>query len=356
MDKLLLLKGGIKTQSCLIPLLVVLAGIIYSIYHIFVCDSVGTGIFQAILIVLGSIVAGIILMTILSGGNQVNEKKQIQTKNTQESLSITAQLIKDSQANNNAKPSSSSSIIKHYNIVDDIGDKIVKFTPFTELDTLLLKQEKSETARSAIVSKAINCAMVKLSDSEEVTLDNEKYIEELRKRYSLTEGELQRLPNYVGYMKLLQIQDLLQGNVPKRFFNVTSPINFQKSETPIWEFVNAVLYEEQTTRTMVGRTSGFSVRIAKGLYYRTSAFKGHPVIKTELVPKYYGAMVITNKHIYFCSREKSLRFPFTKIVSFVDYEDGIGIQLDKQNAKPILIQNIDGWLAYNIASNIQNLV
>ena len=80
------------------------------------------------------------------------------------------------------------------------------------------------------------------------------------------------------------------------------------------------------------------------------------MIKTELVPKYYGAMVITNKHIYFCSREKSLRFPFTKIVSFVDYEDGIGIQLDKQNAKPILIQNIDGWLAYNIASNIQNLV
>ena len=355
MDKLLLLKGGIKTPSCLIPLLVVLVGFIYGIYHIFTCDSVGIGIFQAILIVLGSIVAGVLLMTILSGGSQRTEKNQTQANNTQESLSITAQLINDSQVNNNTRPSSPSPIIKHYNIVDDIGDKIAQHSPFTDIDTLLLKQEKSETARSSIVSKAINYAMAKLSKSEEVTLDNEKYIEELRKRYSLTEGELQRLPNYVEYMKLLQIQDLLQGNVPKRFFNVTSPINFQKSETPIWEFVNAVLYEEKTTRTVVGRTSGFSVRIAKGLYYRTSAFKGHPVIKTELVPKCYVAMVITNKHIYFYSREKSLRFPFTKIVSFVDYEDGIGIQLDKQNAKPILIQNIDGWLAYNIASNIQNL-
>lgn len=355
MNKILFAKGGIKTPSCLIPLLVVLAGVVYGIYHIFTYDSVGTGIVQAVLIDLGSIVAGVLLMTILSGGNKGTEKKQIQTKNSQESLSITAQLIKDGQANNNARPSSPSPIIKHYNIVDDIGDKIVKYTPFTEIETLLLKQEKSETARSTIVSKAINCAMGKLSHSEEVTLDNEKYIEELKKRYSLTEGELQRLPNYVGYMKLLQIQDLLQGNVPKRFFNVNSPINFQKSETPIWEFVNAVLYEEQTIRTIVGRTSGFSVRIAKGLYYKTSAFKGHPVIKTELVPKYYGAMVITNKHIYFYSREKSLRFPFTKIVSFVDYEDGLGIQLDKQNSKPILIQNIDGWLAYNIASNIQNL-
>ena len=157
----------------------------------------------------------------------------------------------------------------------------------------------------------------------------------------------------IGYMKFLQIQDLLQGNVPKRFFNVVSPINLQKSETPIWEFENATLYEEQTTRTMVGRSSGFSVRIAKGIYYRAGAFKGRPVVITNLVPKYYGAMLITNKHVYFYSREKSVRFPFTKIVSFVDFEDGIGIQLDKQNSKPIYIKNIDGWLAYNIASNIQ---
>ena len=201
MNKILFAKGGIKTPSCLIPLLVVLAGVVYGIYHIFTYDSVGTGIVQAVLIVLGSIVAGVLLMTILSGGNKGTEKKQIQTKNSQESLSITAQLIKDGQANNNARPSSPSPIIKHYNIVDDIGDKIVKYTPFTEIETLLLKQEKSETARSTIVSKAINCAMGKLSHSEEVTLDNEKYIEELKKRYSLTEGELQRLPNYVGYMK-----------------------------------------------------------------------------------------------------------------------------------------------------------
>ena len=46
MNKLLLVKGGIKAPSCLIPLLVVLAGVIYGIYHIFTYDSVGTGIVQ----------------------------------------------------------------------------------------------------------------------------------------------------------------------------------------------------------------------------------------------------------------------------------------------------------------------
>lgn len=355
MNKLLLVKEGIKTPSCLMPLLVVLAGVIYGIYRIFTYDNVGTGIVQAILIVLGAVVLAVIMMVLLSNSSNTVKEKPKPESSAQLTRDILGNLVKEGSTNNTVRSSFTSSITPRVDIANEIGNMIIKYVPLTEIDSLLLKQEKSETARSNIVSKAINCAMAKLSNSEEVTLDNEKYIEELRKRYSLTEGELQRLPNYVGYMKLLQIQDMLQGNVPKRFFNVTSPINFQKSETPIWEFVNAVLYEEQTTRTMEGRTSGFSVRIAKGLYYRASAFKGHPVIKTKLVPKYSGAMVITNKHIYFYSREKSLRFPFTKIVSFVDYEDGLGIQLDKQNSKPILIQNIDGWLAYNIASNIQNL-
>ena len=64
---------------------------------------------------------------------------------------------------------------------------------------------------------------------------------------------------------------------------------------------------------------------------------------------------MTDKNIYFYSREKSMKFPYSKIVSYIPFEDGIGIQLDRVNAKPVFIQNIDGRFAYNIVSNINNL-
>ena len=358
MDKSALFSVGFKTPSCLIPTIIVAAGIIYGFYHLLTCDDVVPGIFQTLLIVIGAIALAIIMTNILSSNNSNSSKREEPVKTQNSSRSITKELTRDILGNlvvdgKAINTAYSSSIIRQEPIENEIGKMIVRQSPINEIDDYLIKRESSQSVRSTIVSKAINYAMGKLGDSEEVTLENENYIEDLRKRFYIGEGELQRLPNYIGYMKFLQIQDLLQGNIPKRFYILVSPINLQKSETPIWEFENATLYEEQTTRTMVGSSSGFSVRIAKGIYYRAGAFKGRPVVTTNLVPKYYGAMVITNKHIYFYSREKAVRFSFTKIVSFVNFEDGIGIQLDKQNSKPILIKNIDGWLAYNIATNIQ---
>lgn len=335
--------------------LAVLIGILLSIYLTRYCDNVQSGILAVLLAIIASFIIVFISMLLFSKG-----KKNDSSKEQMKTRTITKELTRDILAgllDNDQTSSSIHSSNKHWESIEyKIGKMIVRFAPMNEIDDLLIKQEKSQIARSSIISKSINTAMGLLSDSEDLTLENENYIETLRKKYSLTVGEIQRLPNYTGYMKLLQVQDLLHGNVPKRFFNLTSPINLQKNETPIWEFDNATLYEEQVTRTMVGRSSGFSVRIAKGVYYRVGSFKGRPVVTTNLVPKYNGAMIITTKNIYFYSREKSIRLPFTKIVSFVDFEDGIGIQQDKQNAKPIYIQNIDGWLAFNIASNVNNVI
>ncbi len=318
-----------------------LFGVLCAIFCIIKIDNILLGIFCAIVCILGSIVLGICLLVY---GSKHKKDANSKSHNSLHTLhngmsSIQARAIEENR----------NELAKELKIL------IVSTCPLSDIDSFLIKREHSETSRSIIVSKAINLSMGELSQSEDFILDNEKFINELSKRYSITENELVRLPNYWEYMKLLQVQDLLQGNVPKRFSTVSSPINLQKYETPIWEFNKATLYEEQTTKTMVGRSSGFSIRIAKGVYYRSGSFKGKPVITTRLVPKYIGAMVVTDKHIYFYSPGKSIRFPFTKIVSFVPFEDGLGIQQDKQNAKPIYIQNIDGRLAYNIVSNIGNI-
>ena len=55
-----------------------------------------------------------------------------------------------------------------------------------------------------------------------------------------------------------------------------------------------------STRTHYqGGYSGVSVKVAKGVYYRTGGFKGHPVKTSEMILKDGGILGITNKHIYF---------------------------------------------------------
>ena len=105
-------------------------------------------------------------------------------------------------------------------------------------------------------------------------------------------------------------------------------------------------------REYVGSSSGVSVRIAKGLYYRTGGFKGDPVDRTERIHVDTGAVVITDRNIYFAGPQKSLRVPYGKIVSFQPFNDGIPIIRDAANAKPQIFVTGDGWFTYNLVTNL----
>jgi hypothetical protein len=92
-----------------------------------------------------------------------------------------------------------------------------------------------------------------------------------------------------------------------------------------------------------------------GLYYRVGAFKGEPVYSTERQLVDQGTVFITNKHIYFSAPAKSLRVPYSKIVAFQPFEDGIGITRDAQTAKPQIFKTGDGWFSYNLVTNLAAL-
>jgi hypothetical protein len=51
------------------------------------------------------------------------------------------------------------------------------------------------------------------------------------------------------------------------------PFVFQKDEKLIWVFQNVEFYEEHTRTEYQGGSIGGSVRIARGFYLRTSAFR-----------------------------------------------------------------------------------
>ncbi len=151
------------------------------------------------------------------------------------------------------------------------------------------------------------------------------------------------------------LRNIMNGIFPKIKIEGQMPVNLQKNEKIAWVFTAASYLEDKIRRSYVGSSKGISVRLAKGLYYRTGAFKGQPIERQERIHIDTGAVIITDKHLYFAGPNKSLRVPYKKIVSFLPFNDGIGFIRDAQTAKPQIFVTGYGWFAYNLVTNLAKL-
>ena len=133
-----------------------------------------------------------------------------------------------------------------------------------------------------------------LSQEEETALS------ELKQHFSLSQQVLDRKGAFTKIVKGAVLRDILDGNLPERVqIDGNLPFNLQKTEKVVWVFQDVDYYEEKTRTRYVGGSQSVSIRIAKGLYYRTGAFKGERVQTSETVHADTGLMGVTNKHIYF---------------------------------------------------------
>lgn len=177
-----------------------------------------------------------------------------------------------------------------------------------------------------------------------------------QEQFNLSQSELDRNGVYTKFVKGRTLDDVLRGVIPKRMtVPAALPINLQRGESIVWAFSSAQYLEDQNKRTYVGGSHGVSVRIASGLYYRVSAFKGEAVNTTVRTAVDRGMVVITDKNIYFAGPAKSIRVPYVKIVSFQPFTDGFGIIRDGANTKPQLFITGDGWFTYNLITNLARL-
>lgn len=190
----------------------------------------------------------------------------------------------------------------------------------------------------------------------DLSADEERQLTSFAAHFSLSQNELDQRGLYTKFVKGAVLREIMAGNIPNRVHTDSSlPFNFQKSESLIWVFNDVDYYEDKTRRQYVGGSSGVSFRVAKGVYFRTGGFKGHPVETTERVHLGRGLMAVTNKHIYFTSSQKTFRVRLDKIVSFMPFSDGVGIQRDAVTAKPQFFITRDGWFTYNLLMNLGNL-
>lgn len=187
-----------------------------------------------------------------------------------------------------------------------------------------------------------------------LSTEEEENVGEFKEKLDLSQDVLDKNGSLQKVMKASILRDLTEGNIPEPKINIQGhlPFNFQKAEKLVWVFQNVEFYEQRTRTQYQGGYSGASIRVAKGLYYRTGSFRGNPVRIEEMKYIDTGIFAVTNKHLYFASSSKNFRTPFNKIITIDPYEDGIGLQKDGATAKPQVFKNIDGWFTYNAISNL----
>jgi hypothetical protein len=214
----------------------------------------------------------------------------------------------------------------------------------------------SLTEQKSLIVSAWEKAVDNFLDDGILDRSEETRLVQYKNHFLLNDSDLDSNGHLTKTAKAAVIRELAEGKIPERVsLDGSISLNLQKGEKIIWAFPNTEYLEDKTKRAFVGRSAGVSVRIMKGVYYRESAFRGHPVEYTERVSLGRGLLVLTNKHMYFHSPTKSFRVQFQKIVSFEPYSNGIGFSRDSANAKPQIFINGDGWFIYNIVSNVANL-
>lgn len=186
--------------------------------------------------------------------------------------------------------------------------------------------------------------------------EEEKSLGELQEHFSLSQQMLDRNGAFSTMIKGAVLREVLDGVIPERMrIDEDLPFNLQKTEKIVWVFGDVEYYEERARTHYVGGSQGISVRIAKGLYYRTGGFKGERVQTSESIHADTGLLGITNKHIYFAGPSKRFRIAYNKIVAFESFSDGIGVQRDAQTAKPQSFCTGDGWFTYNLITNLAKM-
>lgn len=146
------------------------------------------------------------------------------------------------------------------------------------------------------------------------------------------------------------LADLQAGRPPRS--TVTAAVLLRKDETALWCYNGVCMYQEKVEREYVGRTGGISVRVMKGVTYRTGTFRSRPIETSYMQLTDTGSLYITNRHIIFMGRQRSIRVPYTKIIGITPYADGMEVQRDGVNVKRLIFQGFNSAFVMDVLSVI----
>lgn len=107
-------------------------------------------------------------------------------------------------------------------------------------------------------------------------------------------------------------------------------IVMQKNEVAHLIVSSAQFLEEKVKISYEGRSSGYSVRIAKGLTYRVGATKGRRIETPYTAVTDFGNLIITNKRIIFSGAKKNQVNLFKNIINIEPFSDGLKVSVSNR--------------------------
>lgn len=128
-------------------------------------------------------------------------------------------------------------------------------------------------------------------------------------------------PSMISIMPPLAIKAIEYGKLPKL---ATKSLILDKGE--YCRYVDkACLVTEKTITRYQGSHSGYSVRIIKGVTYRTGKSRTNPI--KDRIPEYTpGYLYITDSRIVFVAKENGFEKTLKSFIAITSYSDAVGLQ------------------------------
>ncbi len=162
-------------------------------------------------------------------------------------------------------------------------------------------------------------------------------------------------PAGMRFAKAEILRGLDEQRLPSKIKVDNMSINLERNEGVIWLFNGVNYYTVRSRTRYVGGSSGISIRVMKGVYYRVGSYHSHPIKTQFLSDEGRGIFVIASHNVYFWSPRKAMKIPSKKIVSVVPYSDGLQIMRDGANAAPHIFKLDDPAFAVDVIARLNQL-
>ncbi|BCD67338.1 hypothetical protein NitYY0918_C0222 [Nitratiruptor sp. YY09-18] len=189
-----------------------------------------------------------------------------------------------------------------------------------------------EALNDGLLDEKEECTIMTLSQNYNIDLENIEDLQKAKILYSI----------------------IVKNEIPDVEVRGNIPVLLENNETILYAENGVALIKEVTKTKYVGGSDGFSIRIAKGLYYRKSAFKGERVKVSSQEVVDAGTLIISSKNIFFVGENQKIKIPIKRIITSEPFENGLTIQKSGR-AKPLTFYGLDSWFAHNLIINLAKI-
>jgi len=192
-----------------------------------------------------------------------------------------------------------------------------------------LKDEDIKQISKTIFKEELEKAL----DDEKLTFEEQLKLEQLKSELNLSDDELKKeLETISEYILLRELQE---GKLPQIPSNMIPNYLLVAPDEICHCIVKSELYEGRIVRER-GTYQGFSIRITRGLYYRTGTYT-EPKVSERIQKTDEGTLAVTNKRFIFIGVNRTIDIPLENIYAVEFFKDAITLHRKGKKRKEFFV-------------------